>query len=136
MSSKLFILISAVILAGNIAISSAKADQITLGDSCTGTLSATTVPATWSGSVSSCLGNFEQGNTAVLTDSHWSLTNTSSTTASFTFGDAGNLLSGTLNLTNAGLGCNGNGTLCGFLTVSGITGSGPLSEFTVGGTYA
>jgi len=111
----------------------ASADQITLGDTCTGSISATAgTPGSWSGSISGCTGYFEFP--VALTDATWSLTTTGADTATFTFGDAGNSLSGTLTLTDV-FDVTCASTLCGTLTVTSISGSGPLDEYNVGGVY-
>ena len=111
----------------------ARADQITLSDTCTGNLTVQSgVPGAWGGSVSNCQGSFDSSTLgALIGDSKWSL-NTS--TGAFSFGDAGHTITGTMTLSSV-LFSGSLALLQGSLNVTGITGGSPLSVYHVGGNY-
>lgn len=111
----------------------ARADQITLSDTCTGSLTVQNgIPGFWSGSLSGCQGSFDSASLgALIGDSTWSL-NTS--TGAFSFGDGSHTLTGTMTLGSVVF----SGSLAllqGSLDVTGITGGLPLSAYSVGGVY-
>jgi len=128
MRKKLLLVFSAIALTIMLGVPSAYADQITLGNSCTGALSVSgTVNPTVTGSVTNCFGNWEQGGTS--TDvSPWSITNGTA----FAIGAGPNTLTGTINWTDAAY--LGNMTfLVGSILVGGVTGFSNL--YAQGGAY-
>jgi hypothetical protein len=132
MRNKLLLAFSAIALAVMLGVPSARADQITLGDSCTSsTLSVSgTVNPVITGTAIGCSGTWEQGG--VSTDiSPWSLTNGTI----LALGSGSNWLTGTVNWTEAagGVIITNVTTLIGSLTVSSVTGFN--SEYTIGGDY-
>ena len=128
MRNKLFAVLAALAVAVVLGASSARADQISLGDSCTGTLSVTPgAPPTVGGSVSNCAATWEQGTPPFNDNGLFSITGGTGF-ASGSFSDGTSTLSGTINWTNF----SGN-TLDGYITVSSATGFN--GEFSQGGVY-
>ncbi len=124
MRTRLLAILATASLVVLLGATSARADQITLGDSCTsGSLTVGPGPNV-GGSVSGCHATWEQG----LTDTSvtpWSLTNGTSIDIT----DSGtNTLMGTINWTNFG-----NDTLDGWVTVTSVNGFN--GEYSVGGVY-
>lgn len=114
MRNKMIAILATLAIAVVLGASSARADQITLGDSCTGTLSVTSgTPPIVGGSVSNCHGSWESGAIDVSV-SPWGISGGTSLTVT----DSGvNTLSGTVNWTSF----SGN-TLDGYITVTSVTG--------------
>ena len=131
MSSKLLLVLSAVALTVMLGVSSAYADQISLGDSCTGTLTVSgTVPpgSDVTGTASNCFATWEQGGTSTSIGD-WSFT---SSTGVFTIGSGSNKVTGTVVWTGAST-ASGVETIVGLVTVSSV--SGFNNEYTAGDTY-
>ena len=110
-----------------------KADQLTLSDTCTGSLTAVAgTPGAWGGSVSGCQGSFDSSSSgALIGDSTWSL---NASTGAFSFGDGSHTITGTMTLGSV-LFSGSLALLQGSLDVTGITGGLPLSAYNVGGVY-
>lgn len=129
MSSKLLLVLSAVALTVMLGVPSAHADQISLGDSCKGTLTVSgTVNPKVTGPVSGCGATWEQGG-VFTTIGTWSI---GASGTGFSLGTGSNTLAGTIDWTNAGL-IGGIETIVGTITVSSVTGFN--GEIGVGGTY-
>jgi len=134
MRIKLLVLLTTFAIAGMIGPSTAKADQITLGDSCSGTLSLSLAdPISVDGSVSNCAAFWEQG----ATNSAIGVWGYDGSTTNFTVTGQGAYsawgISGTVNWTGIGIQANCFSGVCGNLTVSSVTGFN--GEFTQGGDY-
>ena len=128
MRNKAIAILASLAIAVVLGASSARADQITLGDSCTGTLTVTgTVNPSVTGSVSNCFGQWEQGNTT--TNLTWAL----ASGTNFSAGNGTDTLTGTIDWINAGI-IGGVTVLDGVLSVSSV--SGFNSAFVAEGTYA
>jgi PEP-CTERM motif len=126
MRTKVLVLLTALAIVGMIGPSVAKADQISLGDSCIGSLTVSAGP-TVTGSVNTCFGSWEQGGTS--TDvSPWSLTNGTD----FSIGSGLNTLSGSINWADS-LSLGDVTLLVGLLNVGSVTGFN--NEFVQGGSY-
>jgi hypothetical protein len=128
MRSKLLLVLAAMALTVMLGIPSAYADQISLGDSCSGTLSVSGL--TVAGSVSGCASYWETGSPPGVANGTWSLT-TGGTVLTISGGSSGTL-TGTSNWTSAG-DIGGVETIVGTITVSSVTGFG--GEYTKNGTY-
>ena len=126
MRTKMLAVLATIAVAMVLGASTARADQITLGDSCSGSLTVFgTVNPTVGGSISACHGTWEQGATDT------SITPWGSNGSTLTVTDSGtNTLTGTLNWTSYTQGSN---TLDGFITVTSVTGFN--NEYAVGGVY-
>jgi len=127
------LLLLVIALAVVLGASSAFADQITLGDSCTGTISVSPTTGsnpTVTGPVSGCNTTFEQGATNTIIG-NWSL-NTAGTGFAIA-SDGTNALTGTIDWTNSGL-TGSIETIVGTLLVSTVSGFG--GEIHSGGTYS
>ena len=115
MRNKLFAVLAALAVAVVLGATSARADQISLGDSCSGTFSVTvTNPPTVNANVSGCHGTWEFGATDTSI-TPWSYDGTT-----FSITDGGtNTMSGSIDWTAF---IEGSSTLQGWLTVDTVTG--------------
>lgn len=115
MRNKLLLVLALTVMLG---VPSAYADQISLGDSCTGTLSVVgTVDPTVTGPLTNCRATFELGaNTTIV--SPWSL---SANGTGFAIGSGSNTLSGTIDWDFAGT-AGPITTIVGNLLVGTVTG--------------
>ena len=129
MRSKLLLVCAAIAVTVMLGVSSAYADQITLGDSCNGSLSVSgTVNPTVTGSVDHCEAQWEQGATSTPLGG-WSITDG---TSFFVGNVLNNSLAGTIDWTNA-LSVGGLTVLVGSINVSSVTGFS--NEYMLGGDY-
>jgi hypothetical protein len=115
MRAKVSVAVAALALALALGASSARADQISLADSCSGRLTAASGPISVLGSVSGCFASFESGGSSTP-DFAYSI-NSAGTTASFSISGNGQSLTGTITWTNVASGTIDltllNGTVCG-----------------------
>ncbi len=130
MRIKLLAVVAGLSLVALLGATSARADQITLGDSCSGTLSVNPVGPSVGGSVSNCGATWEHGSAPFTDVGVWSYSSGTGF-SSGTYVDATSSLSGTISWTNYSSSSN---TLDGFITVTAV--SGFNNEYTVGGVYS
>lgn len=124
-----FVALALVLMVG---ASSARADQISLADSCSGTLTAVSGPISVTGNVSGCFATWEYGgaSTSGFTYSIGSLTGTTSAFAISGNGD----LAGTITWTQVDV-LGSITVLQGYLFVSSV-GEGDFNgQYEVGGNY-
>jgi len=122
------LLLSVLALTVIFVVKSAYADQITLGDSCSGSLSISgTVNPSVTGSVSSCQATWEQGSTNTIIGNYSIGSGTN-----FSISSGTNQISGTIDWTGAAT-VGGVTTVVGTIDVSSVTGFG--GEYSVGGVY-
>ena len=132
MRARVLVLFAAVALALTLGVSSARADQISLGDSCAGTLNA--VPLSVTGSVSGCFASFESGGTSTGGFT-FSISSVTFTTASFSISGNGESLAGTITWTDVDT-LGSITVLQGYLFVSSLGDPGDFDgQYVVGGNY-
>lgn len=119
--------VSLVVLLG---ATSARADQITLGDSCSGTLTVNPSGPTVGGSVSSCGATWEHGSAPFTDVGVWSYSSGTGFSTG-TYVDGTSSMTGTINWTSY---TSASNTLDGFITVTAV--SGFNNEYVVGGVYS
>jgi hypothetical protein len=131
MRAKATIFLAALALVLMLGVSSARADQITLGDTCTGTLTATAA-SVW-GNVAACQASWEYGNTSTPGYTY-SIGSLGPMTASFSIGGSGQSLTGTISWTSVALGSS-SALLEGYLYVNTVGVGSFNDQYVVGGNY-
>lgn len=132
MRTRLLAILATVSLVVLLGATSARADQITLGDSCSGTLTVNPAGPTVSGTVSSCGATWEHGSAPFTDVGVWGFSSSSNPQfATGTYVDTTSSLAGNITWTSFS---SGSDTLDGYITVTSVTGFN--GEYTVGGVYS
>jgi hypothetical protein len=134
MRAKVLVVLAALALALTLGVSSARADQISLRDSCTGILNASSGPISVTGNVSGCFADWEYQGTSTP-GFLYDIGSLTATTAAFSIsGDEGSL-AGTISWTQVDV-LGGITVLQGYLFVNSLESPGDFDgQYVVGGNY-
>jgi hypothetical protein len=135
MRAKVLVVFAAVALGLMLGVPSARADQITLGDSCSGTLSVSATPLSVAGSVSACQATWEYGGSSTSGYTYdVGMVFETPTTASFSISRSAQSMTGTITWTDVTFGSS-SALLEGYLFVSSLDQGIFNSQYVEGGNY-